>query len=99
MLAICTQRCCAWCPGTPSATLASSLLCACRCALPCPCCALPQDLIKYSLPHDVWFHVDALSSAHVYLRLPEGARCAPLPRPAPTRPAPTLPPHMRVFRC
>lgn len=32
-----------------------------------------EDLIKYSLPHDVWFHVDALSSAHVYLRPPEGA--------------------------
>lgn len=31
-----------------------------------------EDLIKYSLPHDIWFHVDALSSAHVYLRLPEG---------------------------
>lgn len=32
-----------------------------------------EDLIKYSLPHDVWFHVDNLSSAHVYLRLPQGA--------------------------
>lgn len=29
-----------------------------------------EDLIKYGLPHDVWFHVDDLSSAHVYLRLP-----------------------------
>jgi phospholipase C len=32
-----------------------------------------EDLIKYALPQDVWFHVDALSSAHVYLRMPEGA--------------------------
>jgi hypothetical protein len=24
------------------------------------------------MPHDIWFHVDALSSAHVYLRLPAG---------------------------
>eukprot|EP00981_Chlorochromonas_danica_P011657 scaffold4203_cov166-Ochromonas_danica.AAC.3 len=28
-----------------------------------------EDLIKYGLPEDVWFHVDDLSSAHVYLRL------------------------------
>ena len=28
-----------------------------------------EDLIKYGLPHDVWFHVDKLSSAHVYLRM------------------------------
>jgi len=27
-----------------------------------------EDLIKYGLPEDVWFHVDGLSSAHVYLR-------------------------------
>jgi NFACT protein RNA binding domain len=31
-----------------------------------------EDLIKYSLPLDIWFHVDSLSSAHVYLRLPNG---------------------------
>ena len=31
-----------------------------------------EGLIKYGLPCDVWFHVDGLSSAHVYLRLPEG---------------------------
>jgi len=30
-----------------------------------------EDLIKYALPQDIWFHVDKLSSAHVYLRLPE----------------------------
>jgi hypothetical protein len=28
-----------------------------------------EDLIKYGLPEDFWFHVDDLSSAHVYLRL------------------------------
>lgn len=27
-----------------------------------------EDLIKYGLPEDVWFHVDDLSSAHVYMR-------------------------------
>ena len=28
-----------------------------------------EDLIKYGLPEDMWFHVDDMSSAHVYLRL------------------------------
>jgi predicted ribosome quality control (RQC) complex YloA/Tae2 family protein len=28
-----------------------------------------EDLIKYGWPEDVWFHVDNLSSAHVYARL------------------------------
>jgi len=28
-----------------------------------------EDLIKFGLPEDLWFHVDDLSSAHVYLRL------------------------------
>lgn len=28
-----------------------------------------EFLIKYGLPEDVWFHVDDLSSAHVYLRM------------------------------
>nr|ACO15374.1 Coiled-coil domain-containing protein 25 [Caligus clemensi] len=31
-----------------------------------------EHLIKWGWPEDVWFHVDKLSSAHVYLRLPEG---------------------------
>lgn len=31
-----------------------------------------EDLIKYGLPEDVWFHVDDLSSAHVYLRMKPG---------------------------
>jgi hypothetical protein len=30
-----------------------------------------EELIKYAFPIDVWFHVENLSSAHVYLRLPE----------------------------
>ena len=30
-----------------------------------------EDLIKWGWPEDVWFHVDKLSSAHVYLRLAE----------------------------
>jgi predicted ribosome quality control (RQC) complex YloA/Tae2 family protein len=31
-----------------------------------------EDLIKYGLDEDVWFHVDDLSSAHVYLRMHAG---------------------------
>jgi hypothetical protein len=31
-----------------------------------------ESLIKYGLPEDVWFHVDDLSSAHVYLRMKPG---------------------------
>ncbi|RSH80343.1 uncharacterized protein EHS24_008919 [Apiotrichum porosum] len=31
-----------------------------------------EELLKYGLPTDVWFHVDKLSSAHVYLRQSEG---------------------------
>ena len=30
-----------------------------------------EDLIKWGWPEDVWFHVDDLSSAHVYLRMPK----------------------------
>lgn len=30
-----------------------------------------EDLIKYGWSDDLWFHVDKLSSAHVYVRLPE----------------------------
>ena len=29
-----------------------------------------EVLISSGVPTDVWFHVDGLSSAHVYLRLP-----------------------------
>jgi hypothetical protein len=31
-----------------------------------------EDLIRFGWPVDLWFHVDNLSSAHVYLRLPAG---------------------------
>ena len=40
-----------------------------------------EGLIEWGHPTDVWFHVDKLSSAHVYLRLPIEAapdcRCPP----------------------
>jgi len=38
-----------------------------------------EDLIAHSLPCDIWFHVDNLSSAHVYLRLPEGKTMEDIP--------------------
>ena len=31
-----------------------------------------EDLISYGWEEDIWFHVDDLSSAHVYLRLKKG---------------------------
>ena len=31
-----------------------------------------EDLITYGWEEDIWFHVDDLSSAHVYLRLKKG---------------------------
>ncbi|KAG6337382.1 hypothetical protein ID866_1705 [Astraeus odoratus] len=39
-----------------------------------------EDLIKYAWPQDVWFHVDKLSSAHVYLRMPEGMDWEAIPQ-------------------
>jgi hypothetical protein len=33
---------------------------------------IDEDLIKYGLEEDVWFHADKLSSAHIYLRMNEG---------------------------
>ncbi|GJJ15437.1 hypothetical protein Clacol_009715 [Clathrus columnatus] len=33
-----------------------------------------EDLIKYAWPQDIWFHVDKLSSAHVYVRLPDSIK-------------------------
>lgn len=33
-----------------------------------------EDLIRYGLPEDIWFHVDDMSSAHVYLRLQKNQR-------------------------
>jgi predicted ribosome quality control (RQC) complex YloA/Tae2 family protein len=41
-----------------------------------------EDLIKYGLPIDVWFHVDNISSAHVYLRLPEDVSINEIPKDA-----------------
>mmetsp|Transcript_24941 Transcript_24941/g.49694 ORF Transcript_24941/g.49694 Transcript_24941/m.49694 type:complete len:215 (-) Transcript_24941:1059-1703(-) len=38
-----------------------------------------EDLIKYGLPEDCWFHVDDLSSAHVYLRLKPGMTLDDIP--------------------
>uniref|UniRef100_H3DPB4 Coiled-coil domain-containing protein 25 n=1 Tax=Tetraodon nigroviridis TaxID=99883 RepID=H3DPB4_TETNG len=38
-----------------------------------------EDLIKYGWPEDIWFHVDKLSSAHVYLRLPKGQTINDIP--------------------
>lgn len=40
-----------------------------------------EDLIKYGLEKDVWFHVDNLSSAHVYLRLRDGETWDQIPQP------------------
>ncbi|KAF7767979.1 hypothetical protein Agabi119p4_7222 [Agaricus bisporus var. burnettii] len=31
-----------------------------------------EELIRYAWPQDIWFHVDKLSSAHVYLRMSDG---------------------------
>ena len=33
-----------------------------------------EELIRFGLPEDVWFHVDDLSSAHVYLRQKPGEK-------------------------
>ncbi|KAI8987981.1 hypothetical protein BDF20DRAFT_853147 [Mycotypha africana] len=38
-----------------------------------------NDLIKYGFPEDVWFHVDKLSSAHVYVRLQPGQTWLDIP--------------------
>lgn len=40
---------------------------------------LDEDLIKWGWPEDVWFHVDNLSSAHVYLRLQPGQAIDDIP--------------------
>ena len=39
-----------------------------------------EELIKFALPIDIWFHVEELSSAHVYLRLPEGGSVDDIPK-------------------
>lgn len=38
-----------------------------------------EDLLKYGWDEDVWFHVDRLSSAHVYLRLKDGQTIDDIP--------------------
>jgi hypothetical protein len=38
-----------------------------------------EDLIKYGFDEDVWFHVDKMSSAHVYLRCNPGDAWDALP--------------------
>ncbi|KAF8544071.1 hypothetical protein BDD12DRAFT_817801 [Trichophaea hybrida] len=38
-----------------------------------------EELIKYGWEEDVWFHADKLSSAHIYLRLPEGQNWEDIP--------------------
>nr|CAI5861162.1 unnamed protein product [Callosobruchus analis] len=38
-----------------------------------------EDLIKWGWPEDVWFHVDKVSSAHVYLRLRPGQTLDDIP--------------------
>lgn len=39
-----------------------------------------EALIKYGHPEDCWFHVDDLSSAHVYLRLKPGMTLDDIPQ-------------------
>ncbi|XP_060549099.1 coiled-coil domain-containing protein 25 isoform X1 [Pantherophis guttatus] len=39
-----------------------------------------EDLIKYGWLEDIWFHVDKLSSAHVYLRLHKGQTVDDIPK-------------------
>ncbi|KZF25518.1 DUF814-domain-containing protein [Xylona heveae TC161] len=38
-----------------------------------------EDLIKFGWEEDVWFHVDNLSSAHIYLRMRDGEEWDKLP--------------------
>ncbi|KAG6890578.1 Coiled-coil domain-containing protein 25 [Termitomyces sp. T32_za158] len=40
---------------------------------------IDEELIKYAWPQDVWFHVDKLSSAHVYIRMPDGMTFETIP--------------------
>jgi len=39
-----------------------------------------EDLLRWGFPEDVWFHVDKLSSAHVYLRLNKGETVNDIPK-------------------
>eukprot|EP00727_Mastigamoeba_balamuthi_P011016 m51a1_g6537 putative coiled-coil domain-containing (210) ;mRNA; f:47773-49040 len=38
-----------------------------------------EELLRLAYPEDVWFHVDSVSSAHVYLRLPPGMTAESIP--------------------
>ena len=38
-----------------------------------------RELIRWGWPEDIWFHVDDLSSAHVYVRLPSGMTMDTMP--------------------
>jgi predicted ribosome quality control (RQC) complex YloA/Tae2 family protein len=38
-----------------------------------------ENLIRFGLPEDIWFHVDDMSSAHVYLRLQKKERLDEVP--------------------
>ena len=38
-----------------------------------------EELLKYGWDEDVWFHVDKLSSAHIYLRLKDGVTIDTIP--------------------
>jgi hypothetical protein len=38
-----------------------------------------EELLKWAFNIDIWFHVESLSSAHVYLRLPEGVSIDKIP--------------------
>ena len=52
-----------------------------------------EDLIKYAWAEDIWFHVDDLSSAHVYLRFPApGTKHKPVP-------IDTIPPELVAECC
>ena len=41
-----------------------------------------EELLKYGLSEDIWFHVDKLSSAHVYLRPPRDMAVEDIPEAA-----------------
>ncbi len=38
-----------------------------------------EKLIEFAWEEDIWFHVDKLSSAHVYLRMKKGEKFEELP--------------------
>ena len=38
-----------------------------------------EELLKYGWPEDIWFHVDDVSSAHVYVRLNKGETYLDMP--------------------